>query len=144
MQHVDLVRRFEQLNVEVELGFSAEQTAREVQRCLNCDIETEFAAKRCIECDACIDICPVQCLTITRDGAEPELRERLSAPPATGSGDLRLRAAAPDRAGHGQGRRCLCALWVVCGTMPDCSLGHAEIRSSHAVRRKPIANGTRP
>ncbi len=75
MQHIDLVRRFEKLNIEVELGFSAEQTAREVQRCLNCDIETEFTAKRCIECDACIDICPVQCLTITHDGAESELRE---------------------------------------------------------------------
>jgi NADPH-dependent glutamate synthase beta subunit-like oxidoreductase/ferredoxin len=80
MQHVDLKRRFEQLNIEVELGFSAEQTAREVQRCLNCDIETVFTPKRCIECDACIDICPVQCLTITPDGAEEELRQRLSAP----------------------------------------------------------------
>jgi formate dehydrogenase beta subunit len=80
MQHVDLVRRFEQLNIEVEIGFSAEQTAREVQRCLNCDIETDFTPKRCIECDACIDICPVQCLTITRDGDEFDLRQRLSAP----------------------------------------------------------------
>lgn len=80
MQHVDLVRRFEKLNIEVELGFSAEQTAREVQRCLNCDIETAFTPKRCIECDACIDICPVQCLTITSDADEPELRQRLSAP----------------------------------------------------------------
>jgi formate dehydrogenase (NADP+) beta subunit len=80
MQHVDLVRRFQQLNIEVELGFSAEQTAREVQRCLNCDIETAFTPKRCIECDACIDICPVQCLTITQDGEEADLRSRLSAP----------------------------------------------------------------
>jgi hypothetical protein len=44
MKHVDLVRRFEELHIEVELGFSAEQTAREVQRCLNCDIETVFTA----------------------------------------------------------------------------------------------------
>ncbi|MBV8818741.1 MAG: FAD-dependent oxidoreductase, partial [Acidobacteriaceae bacterium] len=80
MQHVDLVRRFEQLNIEVELGFDAEQTAREVQRCLNCDMETVFDAPKCIECDACIDICPVQCLTITRDGSEDDLRGRLSAP----------------------------------------------------------------
>jgi ferredoxin len=64
----------------VELGFDPEQTAREVQRCLNCDVETEFAAARCIECDACIDICPLQCLTITRDGTEEDLRTRLSAP----------------------------------------------------------------
>jgi ferredoxin len=80
MQHVDLAERFRQLNVEVELGFDVEQTAREAQRCLNCDIETVFVPKKCIECDACIDICPVQCLTITRDGDEEELRQRLSAP----------------------------------------------------------------
>jgi len=80
MQHVDLAERFRQLNVEVELGFDFEQTAREAQRCLNCDIETVFVPKKCIECDACIDICPVQCLTITRDGEEEELRLRLSAP----------------------------------------------------------------
>jgi ferredoxin len=82
MQHVDLAQRFEQLNIEVELGFNPEQTAREVQRCLNCDIETVFTEKRCIECDACIDICPVQCLTITRDGDEADVRKRLSAPAA--------------------------------------------------------------
>ncbi len=80
MQHVDLVRRFQQLNIEVELGFDPEQTAREVQRCLNCDIETVFVAPKCIECDACIDICPVQCLTITHGGEEEDLRGRLSAP----------------------------------------------------------------
>ena len=82
MQHVDLVERFERLNIEVELGFTAEQTAREVERCLNCDIETVFKAPLCIECDACVDVCPVQCLTITRDGEEAELRTRLSAPAA--------------------------------------------------------------
>jgi formate dehydrogenase (NADP+) beta subunit len=80
MKHVDLVERFEQLNIEVELGFTAEQTAREVERCLNCDIQTDFTAARCIECDACVDVCPVQCLTITRNGEQLDLRTRLSAP----------------------------------------------------------------
>jgi formate dehydrogenase (NADP+) beta subunit len=80
MRHVELVERFAALGVEVELGFTAEQTAREVERCLNCDIQTHFEAPLCIECDACIDICPVNCLTITRDGEEEELRARLSAP----------------------------------------------------------------
>jgi len=80
MKHVDLKKRFEQLNIEVEMGFNAEQTAREVQRCLNCDVETEFTPKLCIECDACIDICPMLCLTIARDGEESEIRQRLSAP----------------------------------------------------------------
>jgi NADPH-dependent glutamate synthase beta subunit-like oxidoreductase/ferredoxin len=80
MQHVDLVKRFEDMHVEVELGFTAEQTAREVQRCLNCDIQTVFTADLCIECDACIDVCPVQCLTMTADGEEVDIRQRLTAP----------------------------------------------------------------
>ena len=80
MPHVDLKKRFKKLDIEVELGFTAEQAIREVERCLNCDIQTVFAANLCIECDACIDICPVNCLTITANGEEDELRTRLSAP----------------------------------------------------------------
>ncbi len=80
MPHVSLKERFKKLNIEVELGFSAEQAAQEAQRCLNCDIQTVFEAKLCIECDACIDICPVDCLTITAGGDEAELRGRLRAP----------------------------------------------------------------
>jgi NADPH-dependent glutamate synthase beta subunit-like oxidoreductase len=80
MPHVDLKERFRKLNIEVELGFSAEQAAEEVERCLNCDIQTVFTEKLCIECDACIDICPVSCLTITHNGEEDELRPRLKSP----------------------------------------------------------------
>jgi NADPH-dependent glutamate synthase beta subunit-like oxidoreductase/ferredoxin len=82
MPHVSLKERFKKLNIEVELGFTAEQAAQEVQRCLNCDVQTVFAAKLCIECDACIDICPVDCLTITQNGTEADLRTRLKAPAA--------------------------------------------------------------
>lgn len=88
MVHVDLTQRFEQLNIEVELGFDAAQTAREVQRCLNCDVQTVFTTPKCIECDACIDVCPVQCLTITRNGDELDLRSRLSAPADNPNQDL--------------------------------------------------------
>jgi len=80
MPHVDLKERFKKLDIEVELGFTVEQTLQEVERCLNCDIQTVFAAKLCIECDACLDICPVNCLTITENGDEAELRTRLQAP----------------------------------------------------------------
>ena len=80
MPHVDLKERFKKLDIEVELGFTPEQTLQEVERCLNCDIQTVFAAKLCIECDACIDICPVNCLTMTTNGDEADLRTRLSAP----------------------------------------------------------------
>ena len=80
MPHVDLKERFKKLDIEVELGFTAEQAIQEVERCLNCDIQTVFAATLCIECDACIDICPVNCLTIAENGDEADLRTRLSAP----------------------------------------------------------------
>jgi NADPH-dependent glutamate synthase beta subunit-like oxidoreductase/ferredoxin len=88
MNHVDLERRFKQLNIEVEMGFDAEQTAREVERCLNCDVQTVFTDKLCIECDACVDVCPVLCLTITGDGPEADLRGRLSAPATNTKQDL--------------------------------------------------------
>ena len=78
--HVSLKERFKNIDIEVELGFTAEQAAAEVQRCLNCDVQTIFDAKLCIECDACIDICPVDCLTMTADGDDADLRTRLKAP----------------------------------------------------------------
>ena len=80
MPHVDLRERFKKLDIEVELGFTPEQTLQEVERCLNCDIQTVFTEKLCIECDACLDICPVSCLTITQNGNEDDLRTRLKAP----------------------------------------------------------------
>jgi NADPH-dependent glutamate synthase beta subunit-like oxidoreductase/ferredoxin len=81
MTHAELTKRFMGLNVEVELGFDAEQTAREVERCLNCDIQTHFTSSLCIECDACVDVCPVNCLTIAPDtGDDATLREHLAAP----------------------------------------------------------------
>ena len=95
MTHEELTKRFSKLSVEVELGFTPEQTASEVERCLNCDIETHFSAPLCIECDACIDVCPVSCLTITPNGTEPELRTRLSAPALNLSQELFVSAELP-------------------------------------------------
>jgi formate dehydrogenase beta subunit len=80
MIHVDLGVRFKSMTTEVEKGFTAEQVQAEVERCLNCDMETHFVDSLCIECDACIDICPVDCLTIAPNGDEPELRARFMAP----------------------------------------------------------------
>jgi NADPH-dependent glutamate synthase beta subunit-like oxidoreductase/ferredoxin len=93
--HVGLVERFKKINIEVELGFTAEEAALEVQRCLNCDVQTVFAAKLCIECDACIDICPVDCLTIAPNGPEEELRLRLTAPASNPTQALYVSAALP-------------------------------------------------
>ena len=81
MKHVELPVRFSKMTVEVEEGFTAEQTRHEVERCLNCDVQTHFTDSLCIECDACIDICPTDCLTIIPDSAtEAELRAHTLAP----------------------------------------------------------------
>jgi NADPH-dependent glutamate synthase beta subunit-like oxidoreductase len=95
MPHVDLKERFKKLDIEVELGFTAEQAIQEVERCLNCDIQTVFTASLCIECDACVDICPVNCLTITQNGDEADLRTRLSAPAVNPEQDLYVSAGLP-------------------------------------------------
>ncbi len=95
MPHVSLKERFKKINIEVELGFSAEQVAQEVQRCLNCDVQTVFSAKLCIECDACVDICPVDCLSIVPNGTEAELRASLKAPASNPAQALYVSAALP-------------------------------------------------
>jgi ferredoxin len=96
MKHAELVERFSKLSAEVELGFTPEQTATEVERCLNCDIETHFESKLCIECDACVDVCPVSCLTITSGAPdEVDLRQMLSAPAVNLTQDLYVSEALP-------------------------------------------------
>ena len=80
MKHVDLRERFKKLDIEVELGFTAEQTAREVSAASTATCRRCSPTQLCIECDACIDVCPVHCLTITPNGEEDELRTRLTAP----------------------------------------------------------------
>ena len=68
------------IKVEVELGFDVATAFKEAHRCLNCDVQTVFNEATCIECDACVDICPMDCITFTTNGDESDLRERLSAP----------------------------------------------------------------
>jgi NADPH-dependent glutamate synthase beta subunit-like oxidoreductase/ferredoxin len=76
------------IKVEVELGFDPATAYQEAERCLNCDVQTVFADKLCIECDACVDICPMDCITFTADGDEADLRTRLKAPAANPTQDL--------------------------------------------------------
>jgi NADPH-dependent glutamate synthase beta subunit-like oxidoreductase/ferredoxin len=68
------------IKVEVELGFDVATAVKEAGRCLNCDVQTVFTESACIECDACVDICPMDCITFTVNGEEPDLRKRLKAP----------------------------------------------------------------
>src|ERR1700742_3583431 len=78
--HAPIEQTLKNVKLEVELGFDLRQAFLEAQRCLNCDIQTVFDTPKCIECDACVDICPMDCITFTANGEESDLRERLTAP----------------------------------------------------------------
>ncbi len=86
--HTDTRISLKNIKVEVELGFDPKLGFKEAQRCLNCDVQTVFTAKQCIECDACVDICPMDCITFTADGDEKDLRARLNAPANVLSQDI--------------------------------------------------------
>jgi len=77
---IDAQKALASIKVEVELGFDAAAALKEAQRCLNCDVQTVFNQSLCIECDACVDICPMDCITFTDNGDEADLRQRLHAP----------------------------------------------------------------
>jgi NADPH-dependent glutamate synthase beta subunit-like oxidoreductase/ferredoxin len=76
------------IKVEVELGFDPATAWKETQRCLNCDVQTVFTDKVCIECDACVDICPMDCISFTANGEESLLRQHLTAPALNLTQDL--------------------------------------------------------
>ena len=84
----DKVVALRDIKAEVELGFDPQQALGEAYRCLNCDVQTVFTGQLCIECDACVDICPMDCITFTQNGEEAELRQRLEAPANNLSQDL--------------------------------------------------------
>jgi formate dehydrogenase (NADP+) beta subunit len=78
--HVENAKALKNVKTEVELGFTDQQALAEARRCLNCDVQTVFSAPACIECDACVDICPLDCISFVPNAPEEELRRSLSAP----------------------------------------------------------------
>ena len=76
----DKAEALSNIKLEVELGFDVALGYREAERCLNCDIQTVFTDALCIECDACVDICPMDCITFTDNSDESSLRQHLKAP----------------------------------------------------------------
>src|SRR5712691_7401994 len=84
----DKVVALRDIKMEVELGFDPQLALAEAGRCLNCDVQTVFTGSLCIECDACVDICPMDCITFTQNGDEAELRTRLNAPAPNPTQDL--------------------------------------------------------
>jgi formate dehydrogenase beta subunit len=84
----DKVVALADIKAEVELGYDPKLALAEAYRCLNCDVQTVFSSSLCIECDACVDICPMDCITFTENGDEAELRTRLQAPAVNLTQDL--------------------------------------------------------
>jgi ferredoxin len=84
----DIKATLKNVKMEVELGFDVATAWKEAQRCLNCDVQTVFTDKLCIECDACVDICPMDCITFTQNDEEKPLREKLNAPARNLTQDL--------------------------------------------------------
>src|SRR5687767_5221384 len=76
----DIKATLKNVKMEVELGFDVATAWKEAQRCLNCDVQTVFKGNLCIECDACVDICPVDVITFTKNAEEADLRKDLNAP----------------------------------------------------------------
>jgi len=84
----DVRATLKNIKLEVEKGFDPATAFKEAQRCLNCDAQTVFSHNLCIECDACVDICPMDCITFTENGEEADLRKRLNAPAENATQDL--------------------------------------------------------
>ena len=127
--HRDKAIALNDIKAEVELGFDDKLAFAEAQRCLNCDVQTVFTDNLCIECDACVDICPVDCISFTENGAEggaAAAAERAGA--QQDAGPVRLRRT-EDRPRHGEGRGRLPALRPVRRAVPHRRVGYAALPS---------------
>jgi formate dehydrogenase beta subunit len=144
------------IKVEVELGFDAATAYRETQRCLNCDVQTVFSDRLCIECDACVDICPMDCITFTANGEEADLRTRLNAPAVNAtqalyvSGDLhtgRVMVKDEDVCLHCGlcAERCPTGAWDMQKFLLEMThAGESPQRAGAGVNRAPYAGAPRP
>jgi ferredoxin len=135
----DASQTLKNIKIEVEMGFDVATAWKEAERCLNCDVQTVFSNTKCIECDACVDICPMDCITFTVNGEEPNLRALERAGDEPDAGPVRL-GHAQDRPHHGQGRGRVPAA-AVRRALPHRGLGYAEIPARDDSRRPRPAAG---
>ena len=52
------------MNLQVEKGFTEEQSRSQADRCFNCGVNTIFDSEKCILCGGCADVCPEACLKL--------------------------------------------------------------------------------
>ncbi len=125
--HADKKKTLRDRKIEVELGFSPLEGFKEAQRCLNCDVQTVFEDKLCIECDACVDICPVDCITFTKNGEEEDLRARLKAPANNKTQDLYVSEVLPTTRVMVKDEDVCLHCGLCARAMPHSCLGYAEV-----------------
>jgi len=110
--------RLKSIKVEVELGFDAKMAFAEAQRLPELRRADGVLGRRwCIECDACVDICPMDCITFTATARKRNCVAGSMRPRGTVAGFVHIRHS-QDRPHHGPGRRCLPALRVVRRALP--------------------------
>ena len=127
---VEVAKALKNLRTEVELGFDLDEALAESRRCLNCDVETVFSAPACIECDACVDVCPLNCISFVPNAADEQtLRDSLRPPAMNPDQAIYVSEPVKSAARHGQGRGPLPALRPVRRALSDRRLGHAKVHS---------------
>ena len=131
------------IRAEVELGFDIEQAIAEAGRCLECDLQTIFSAPLCVECKACESVCPIDCITFTKDGDEADLRQRLKAPALNTAQDLYVAAGLVSGRVMAKSED-LCLHCGLCAQ--NCPTGAWQmqsflLRTTHAEQARTTANG---
>jgi NADPH-dependent glutamate synthase beta subunit-like oxidoreductase len=61
------MRNRQNKNMEVETGYSKEESITEAKRCYLCHYNYQIDISRCIYCLACIDVMPVDCIKMAKD-----------------------------------------------------------------------------
>jgi len=130
----DKVVALRDIKAEVELGYDVQLALKEAERCLNCDVQTVFTSSLCIECDACVDICPMDCITFTANGDEADLRTRLRAPAKNVTQDLYVANDLKTGRVMVKDEDVCLQLRAVRRALPDRRLGHEKISHRHDSR----------
>ena len=130
--HANKAKALDNIKIEVELGFDARLGLKEAQRCLNCDAQTVFTENLCIECDACVDICPMDCITFTPNAEEEELRLNLMAPAENVEQDLYVSQTLPTGRVMVKDEDVCLHCGLCAERCPTKRLGHAEVRDPYA------------
>ena len=142
----DKVVALRDIKAEVELGFDRQLALDGSAPLPELRRADRVHRPLCIECDACVDICPMDCITFTPNGEEAELRTRLKRAGQQPDPGPLCRRRPQDRPRHGEGRGRLPALRPVRRALPDRRLGHAEIphrydaRGRHMPTPSPISS----